>query len=226
MSVDALLARLRAFHFPEGEEAGRRIRGLRTTQRGDIRAAAAGKWLPLLAEETVDATRSQFRWEARMGKGLLQSMTIVDAYEDGKGLLIARKGPLVLKRGTGPDFDRGEIQRYLSLPAYCPSILLLHPDLVWEALAADSLRVRDRRDATGATVDLVLGADGAVAEFRADRPMAAGSATVLTPWTARPLSLGIHDGVRIATRLEAAWQPPSGGFTYVRIELDRVEAIP
>lgn len=226
MHVDTLLARLRAFHFPEGEEAGRRIRGLRTAQRGEIRGSAGAAWGPLDAEETVSATRSAFRWEARLGKGLLGRMTVVDAYEDGHGLLLVRKGPLVLKRGTGPEFDRGEIQRYLSLPAYCPSILLLHPDLLWESVATDTLRVRDRCDATGSTVDLVLGLDGSVAEFRAERPMAVGGGSARRPWSARPLDYAIHDGVRLATRLEADWHPPGGRFTYVRIALDRVEAIP
>lgn len=226
MSADALLARLRAFHFPEGEAAGSRIRGLRTLQRGEIRGSAGAAWGPLTAEETVAAAHSRFHWEARMGKGLLGRMTVVDAYEDGHGLLLVRKGPLVLKRGAGPDFDRGEIQRYLSLIAYCPSILLLHPDLLWEAVAADTLRVRDRTDATHSTVDLALAPDGSVAEFRAVRPMAVGSGSVPVPWSARPLDHAIHDGVRIATRLEAAWHPPTGRFTYVRIALERIEAIP
>lgn len=225
MNAETLLARHRAFHFPEGEAAGWRIRGLRSFQRGEIRGSAGAAWAPLDAEETVAATHSGFRWEARMGRGLLGRMTVVDAYADGHGLLLARKGPLVLKRGTGPEFDRGEIQRYLSLPAYCPSILLLHPDLCWEAVAADTLRVRDRRDGTGASVDLELGPDGSVAEFRAERPMAVGSGSVLMPWSARPLGYAMHDGVRIATRLEADWQPATGRFTYVRIELERVETL-
>ncbi len=226
MSLETLLARLRGFHFPEGEEAGRRIRGLRTFQAGAIRGSAGAAWGPLRAEETVAATHSGFRWEARMGKGLLGSLTVVDAYEEGRGLLLARKGPLVLKRATGPDIDRGEIQRYLSLLCYCPSLLLLHPGLSWEALGEDRLRLRDRGDATGSTVDLRLGPQGSVTEFRATRPMAVGNGSVPLPWSARPLAYGMHEGVRVATRLEADWSPAAGTFTYVRIDLERIETLP
>ena len=88
----ALLARLRAFCFPDGEEAARLVRAVHTTQRGEMRAAPNARWMPFTAEETIEAGRSSFRWEARYAGG---SLAVTDAYEEGHGRLVLRLGGLV-----------------------------------------------------------------------------------------------------------------------------------
>jgi hypothetical protein len=214
-----LVARLRSFCFPGGEERARRITRVRTTQVGDIRSSPAARWVSFTADEHVDTTRSAFRWDARMAGGIMGSVTITDAYEDGRGRLVVSKGPLPLKRMTGPDLDKGELQRYLALVAYCPAMLLNHPSLDLIEIGPLTLRARDRNDPTGASVDFDIGDDGRPLGFRAVRPMAAGKRFVLTPWSGTCHDFRELDGFRVPTRLEASWDPPDGSFTYVRIEL-------
>jgi len=93
------LARLKQFCFPGGEERARRVRAIRSVQRGEFRSAPKARWMPFTAEETVDATRSSFRWEARFAAG---SLRVTDAYEEGRG----RPANETRRRGAGED-NRG-----------------------------------------------------------------------------------------------------------------------
>ena len=54
----ALLARVRAFCFPNGEESARGVRAIEATERGEMRSSARSKWLAFTAEETIEACRS------------------------------------------------------------------------------------------------------------------------------------------------------------------------
>ena len=112
VSTVTVMAALKGYCFPGGESAARGIRGIRAVQRGEIRSSPEARWNPIVASEFVDATKTSFCWEARLGTGVF-AVTVTDAYEEGEGRLVLKKGPLQLKKLTGPDVDQGELQRYL-----------------------------------------------------------------------------------------------------------------
>ena len=214
------LARLRAFCFPGGEEAARRVRAVRTTQRGEFRAAPEARWVPFTAEEVIESTRSSFRWDARIAGGRLGSTVVTDAYEDGHGRLVVKLGGVIpVKRATGPDLDRGELQRYLGAVISCPPALLNHPSLEFAVTGPGTLRVRDLQDQTGATVDLEIGEDGRPLGCHAERPRLAGKRNILTPWSGRAVEFQEWEGLRVASKLEALWHYPEGPFVYFRAEV-------
>jgi hypothetical protein len=220
---DGLPARLRAFHFPGGEEAARLVRAVKTTQRGEMRTTPEARWMPFTAEEEIDATRSRFRWDARFQGGALG---VTDAYEDGHGRLVIKLGGVIpVKRMTGPDFDRGELERYLASVMSCPPMLLGNRSLEWTAAGPSTLRVRDRDDRTGATVDLEIGDDGRPLVCRANRPRLVGKQSVPTPWSGTCTESREWEGLRVASRIEAAWQLPEGEFTYFRAEVTSFQVV-
>lgn len=217
--AETLLAHLRTFCFPGGEDAVRPMLGVRTRQRGEFRAAPSARWMPFTADEVIAATRSSFRWDARLG-GSIGSTGVTDAYEEGHGRLVIKLGGVVpVKKMVGPDFDKGELQRYLASVVFCPPILLNHPSLEWTAAGPLTLRVRDREDPTGATVDLEISEEGRPVKCRADRPRMVGKVAVLTPWLG---VCGEHqewEGLRVVSRLEVSWHLSDGPFTYLRAEV-------
>jgi hypothetical protein len=75
IAEESALVRLRSFCFPGGE-AARRIRAIRTTQRGEIRMSPEACWIPFTAAEFIDATLTSFRWEARLDPGKIGSPTV------------------------------------------------------------------------------------------------------------------------------------------------------
>jgi len=224
VETELMLNRLRLYCFSGDEDAARSIRGLRNTQRGELRGSPGAKWMPFTAEETIDATHSCFRWNARIGTGKITVVSATDAYENGHGwLAIKAGGVLPVKKSTGPDFDKGELQRYLAAVVACPPILLNHPSLEWTAAGRHTLHLRDREDPTGATVDLDIAEDGRPLICRAERPRALGRKNVLTPWRATWNEPKERGGVRVPDSVEAAWHLPEGLFTYFRIEIIALE---
>ncbi len=219
-----LLEGLRAFCLPGGEEAARNVRGVRIAEHGEMRSVPEAPWTPFTAEETIDATGSGFCWEARMRSGRMRTVHVTDAYQEGHGRLVARVGGVIpVANLHGPDFDRGEIQRYLASIVQCPPILLLHPSLEWSAAGPRTLRVRDLQDPTGATVDHDLGEDGRPLGCRADRPRLVGKRTILTPWSAVCTDPKEWEGLRIPARNEVTWHLPEGPFVCFRSEITSLE---
>jgi hypothetical protein len=218
--VQSLLACLKEFCFPGGEDAARLVRGVKTSQRGELRMSPGGRWNPFTAEERIDATQSGFCWDARFRGGVMGSFVVTDAYEGGHGRLVVKLGGVFpVKKVVGRDADQGELQRYLSSIVMCPPILLNHPSLEWTCPAFRTLRVRDRNDPTGATVDLVIGKQGLPMACQAERPRMVGKQTLLTAWSGICLEFKEWDGLGIAHQFEVAWHLPDGPFTYYRGEI-------
>lgn len=222
-----LLASLKAFCFPGGEEAGRGCRSVKTTQRGEFRSAPGARWMTYTAEERIDATQTGFCWDARFGGSRLGSFVVTDAYEQSHGQLSVKLGGVIpVKKFTGPDVDKAEIQRYFSSIVMCPSILLHHPSLEFTAHGANALAVRDRNDLTNATVEMVIGVDGQPSACRTERPRLVGKKTVLTPWLGSCLEFQECEGLRVARRIEVSWRLPEGDFTYLRGEVTSLHLLP
>jgi hypothetical protein len=93
--------------------------------------------------------------------------------------MLAKVGPVTTQGVAGPQADRGELQRYLASLIYCPAILLSHP-----SLESTALRLRDRQDPPGATIDIEISENGKPVACKAERPRLFGKQSVLTPWMA------------------------------------------
>jgi hypothetical protein len=213
---------MKAFCFPAGEDAARSVRGIRTVQRGELRNSPAARWMPFMAEETVSATASSFRWEARFAGG---SLKVTDAFENGSGRLVMSLGGLVpVKKFDGPDVDHAELQRYLSYIAVCPPMLLNHGSLEFTEGGEATVGVGDRRD-SGARIVVDIDSDGRPVACRADRPRLQGKQSIPTPWRAAAGEWRNFDGFRAATHLEAAWVLHGEEFVYFRADMTSLAII-
>jgi hypothetical protein len=182
--------------------------------------------MPFTAEEEIEAVRTRFRWEARFGGGRFGFFRVIDAYENGRGILAIRAGGIVpVKKVVGPDSDKGELQRYLASLPSCPAMLAGNSSLEWSAAGPLALRVRDSEGPSGAEVVIEIDGSGCPVAARAERPMLVGKAAVLTPWLATGAEFRERDGLRIATHMEAAWTLAGGPFTYYRADVAAFELL-
>jgi hypothetical protein len=176
--------------------------------------------MPFTAEQEMGATQSSFCWRARFGGKWFRPFVVTDAYQHAHGRLALKLGGFIpLKKFVGPDVDKGEIQRFLSEILMCPSILINHPSLDFSVPSNRTLRVRDRMDPTGATVDFEIGAEGHPVACRAERPRIVGKDVIPTPWSGICTEFQEWEGLRVARRVEARWQFPGATFTYFRAEV-------
>jgi hypothetical protein len=186
----------------------------------EMRSGWGEPWMAVTAEETVEARRTAFRREARFVTGPFRSLVMTDTYEGGHGQLqLHTGGDVPVLSVQGPRADKGEIQRYLRQAACCPAMMVAHPALQWDALDASTLRLRDREDPTGASVELRLNRSGLFGECRAVRPRVIDDETIDTPWSASFGEDRVFGGLRIPTWIESCWYLPEGTFTYQRVRI-------
>jgi len=217
--TESLLTLLRSFYFPEGEDSARLIREIATAETGSLQVSLGARATPFTAAQRTDCTRSSFVWEAHLNPGKVNSATVVDAYEDGHGRIAVKAiGVIPVKKFTGREVDVGELQRYLASIVLCPVALLNHTSLELQAAGPFTLRLCDRKDSTGAFVDLDLSKDGVPIGCRAQRPRLAGKQCVLTPWSTCGSEFRVFEGLRFPTRLEARWDFPDP-FIYYRSQI-------
>jgi hypothetical protein len=217
-----LLGRLKSFLIPGGEDAMRGIHRMRLQEQGQIRSGPQARWSPFTAEETVEARRSGFVWEARIRTAKVMTVHITDGYENGHGWAMAKVAGVSVKSGKGPEYDKGQVQRYLA--SLTPPALVNHPHLAWTAIAPDILQVRDATDPRGTSVDFVIDEEGRPVEMRAQRPMTVGKTTVMTPWSALGTLHREWNGMRMPTVREAVWHIPGGSYTYFHGEVTDISA--
>lgn len=215
-SLDAV----RRFCFPGGEDAARRVKAIRINERGEMQTVPKARPIAFTAEQLIDACASRFRWEARF-RGGLGFFHVIDAYENCRGFLAIRAGILPVKKMTSPDFNLGELQRYLASFALCPPMRLNHGGLVWTQLQPGVVEVREGN----AAIHLHFDGRGCPVEYHGDRPRMVGSRTVLTPWSGRADDFREWDGIRVAGRTEASWQLPDGPFRYFQSEITSVMTV-
>jgi len=215
-----LLEQLRSFCFPGGEAAARSILAVSTVETGHLQMVQGARLIPFTAEQTIEAGRTQFCWRARLDPGKLTSVTVTDAYENSHGCVSVKlAGVIPAKTVTGPEADRGELQRYLASVALCPLMLLNHESLECEAVGPLRLRLWDQKDEQHATVEVELSEYGCPLRSKAERPRLVGRQSVLTPWIASASEFRVCEGVCVPFRLEAAWELPEGIFAHYHSQI-------
>ena len=104
-------------------------------------------------------------------------------------------------------------------------MMLNNASLEFAAVGERTLKVRDRRDPTGKSVEMDLGEDGHPVLIRAMRPMIVGKRVIPTAWSATGSDPQEWEGLRVWRHMEAAWHLAEGPFTYIRIDLTSFTAL-
>ncbi len=219
-----LLERARRFAMPDGPVA---CRGTWVRQVGEIRLAPGRPWLPFEAEETFDASGVNFRWLARVRMAPFLRAKVVDAFEQGSGILAVRCfGIVPLARFQGPATDRGEAIRGLAEQPWRPPFVDA-PALTWTATPAGTLQATFDDGKTRASVELSVDAEGRVLRGSAPgRPRAVGKAVVETPWSGAFGEYRRFGGFCVPTEAEVAWHVAEGTFPYWRCRVTDFRVVP
>lgn len=187
-----------------------------------------GQAMPLSADQWTSTWEPGFVWHARAHMGLLP-VSVIDAYVRGKGALAARIfGAIPVSDGSGPDFDKGELMRYLSeLPLY-PDAILNNASLLWRQVGHDVVEVTGTSPTGSATMRFYFDVAGDIVRMEADdRPMTMdGGKTVPTPWRGTYGKYQRIGSYRLPIYGEVGWVLPDGFFTYWRGTVVAYEPLP
>lgn len=193
---------------------------------GRIRASATEPWMTFRAEQYnffgepparlffMDATMKHLPLDvfhrfvgdaATFRVRILSAFTMVDA--------------------AGPEMNRGEtVTLFNDLCILAPG-RLIDPSVTWDAIDETHARARYTRGSETISAELVFDASGELIDFISDDRTAAsadGKTFTVQRWRT-PVRAYKSFGTRRASSFgEAHWIPPSGEFTYVEMELERV----
>ena len=156
--------------------------------------------------QTISTRVCEFEWQARVGP--LGVISARDALKNDEGQFdIAVFGVVPIARAEhSPALMRGELMRYMAELAWAPQAILLNPALRWCEVGTTGLAVSAGVGETASEVVLSLDRDGRIAgAFAADRPRAATSPILPTPWRGRFSDFRLHAGLWIPFAGEVAW---------------------
>jgi hypothetical protein len=205
---------VRAYAERAGGHVGS-VRVVHAQHQATLATAVNTPPIPITADQWTGTMTPGIVWSAAGTMNALP-VRVIDAFVSGKGELTAKLlGAIQVAGGTGPDYDKGELMRYLSeLPVY-PDAILNNGALTWEQLDPATVRVSASYADGVASVRFIFDAAGDILEMRSDdRPMTVDGRTVATPWNGiygRYTQFGPY---RIPAYGEVGWVLPTGLFTY------------
>lgn len=214
---------VRAYALRAGGTAAGGPTAIHLRHRARLTTVAGRPPMPLEADQWLATGYANFVW---LADGSMSGIPVrvLDSFVDRAGRLEARLvGILPVAVGRGPDFDRGELQRYLSeLPVH-PDAILNNAELTWRQLDDATVEV----GSGSASVRFSFDAGGDITAMAADdRPMTVGNRTVPTPWRGIYGAYKQFGRYRIPSYGEVGWVLPEGLATYWRGEIISYEPIP
>jgi len=110
-------------------------------QKAQLFTSAAQPPVALVTEQWTLTRQAGIVWSAA-GSMYGLPVVVVDAFVAGRGVFDARlAATLKVAGGDGPDYDRGELMRWLSELPLHPDAILNVTDLVWQQLDARTVSV-------------------------------------------------------------------------------------
>lgn len=173
-------------------------------------------WVAISGEEYFTARRPGFVW-----KGKTATFTARDMFVDGKGRLVVHLLSLFqIQDSQGPQFNRGELMRWLGESVCFPTNLMPSKDLKWYPIDDHSARLEYSYQGMLISLMVEFNAAHEIEQMTAMRNMGEGPRK---KWVTRLSDYQLRDGIRIPTVLEAAWDLPEGYFPYARFSITEIE---
>ncbi len=204
------------------------IQTVHLRQIGEMKSTAAGKWLPMTAEQYCTTDHPGFLWWARIRALPLIHIVGRDKYENGHGvMLIKLLGLFKIADTAGKEIDQGALVRYLAETTWYPSAAL-NDYIRWQEI--DSLTARATMSYGGTTASGTFRFTSAadLVSFEALRYYFRKEGSSLENWFVTVSDDGYREfaGIRIPTKLAVTWKSKTGDFTWLKLELTEVEFNP
>jgi hypothetical protein len=200
---------------------------VRLRQRGHMRLRQGWPWLPFEARQVFTTDPPGFIWRATMKPVPGLRVTARDAFTDGHGRMTVTLAPSLKVVGEcGPEFDQGELLRFLGELPWFPAAYVL-PYLSWEPIDDVAARVAMTVGDVVASAVVRVAQDGSSTEVAAERYRTAGKAgRRLVPWSGTHTSFQEVNGLLLPARAEVRWHLPDGDFSYFRATVSDIEYMP
>jgi uncharacterized protein DUF6544 len=221
--LDGLPVPVRRWLEVSGTVGRARAATVRLRQRGEMRTAPGGPWMPVSAEQYFSVDPPGFVWSVNARMMRVLPIAGRDRLVGGHGDMLIKLASLVtVADGRGPEIDQGAMLRYLGEIVWFPSAALSDA-ITWEPIDARSARATMRTG--GAAVSAVFAFDerGRFSSLTADRYMSGRGGATLQTWVIPATAWRSVRGIEMPVRGDAVWKLAGGDFDYYRWEILDVE---
>lgn len=196
------------------------IRHVRIKHRGSFNMGETdNNWQPFTSDQLVATYPRGFIWDASIRMAPLMTVSVVDAYVAGRGVLEAKLFGLitVMKQPQSPELDQGELLRFFAETAWYPTALLPSQGVEWQAVDASRATATLADRGTIVSLTFTFNESGLIESVRSDdRFRAANGKQIATPWEGRFWDYVERDGMLVPNAGEVAWLLPEGSRPYWR----------
>lgn len=194
------------------------VSGASFTQDGLFRMGESEEsWRRMRAMERFAVREPGFVWDARIDAFPLMPVLVRDSYIQGEAGMRASMLGLytVMNAPASRELNAGALQRYLGEAVWFPTALLPASGVQWTAIDDRSaLATMADHDTAVALVFHFNDKDEVESVSAPARLREVKGQYVPTPWVVTCRDYAVHNGMRIPTYCEAAWQLDTGHFPY------------
>jgi hypothetical protein len=200
-----------------------KIRSVHLKQKGLMRMKPDANWIPMQAEQFINAEDPAFIWNAVIQPGLFVPIQGRDKYFNGNGnMLIKAMYTIPIADSSGTEITQGSLMRYLAEIIWFPSAAL-SKYIKWEYVSETSARAIIENRGTSVSGLFHFSPDGDIKGFEGMRFFNFDHQYSLKKWTVAIKDYREFDGVRLGYKSELAWQLASGEFNWLKVELTDIK---
>lgn len=192
------------------------LRAVRLRHDGQFKTDLKKDWMPITGDEYFRADTPGYIWI-----GTTTWFTARDQYVAGRGSLTVRLlGTLPIVQGSGSSYDQGELLRWLAEAVWFPTSLLPGGRVIW-SLVDDHSATLTLTD-YGQTVSCLMSFNeqNELVRCQAQRYR---DETHIETWVGHYSDYQDRHGLRVPTRIEAAWVIEGVEKPYARFVLRDIE---
>lgn len=183
---------------------------------GQFKTALDKEWINIEGEQFFSADEPGFLW-----KGETALFSVRDQYVAGRGkITVTLLNLFRVVEGEGPEYDQGELLRWLGESVWYPTNLLPRPGLSWSPINDNSAELSFNYHEQVLSYKISFGANGEIVQLETKRYM--GDEGLYT-WIGRVSNYKKINGMKIPMWIEAYWLLDDGEHCYARFNVKEIK---
>lgn len=173
-------------------------------------------WIEIQGEQYFTAENPGFIW-----KGKTSLFSVRDMYVSGKGrIIVSLFGAIRIMKGEGPQYDQGELLRWLGESVWFPTNLLPGEHLQWLPVDLNTAKLSFSYHGMSLSYNVHFNERGEITQLETKRYMGEEN---LETWVGKVSDYKEMNGMKIPTKIEAIWRLDSGDYSYARFQVRNIE---
>jgi hypothetical protein len=186
------------------------------THDGKFKTSLDSNWISIKGSQYFTTQEPGFLW---VGKTAL--FTARDMYIDSKGsIIISLLHLFKIVEGSGPNYDQGELLRWLGESVWFPTNLLPSNKLKWSAIDENTAQLSFTHKGLTISYKVSFNKKGEITELETQRHMGEEGLNI---WRGKVSNYKTMNGMKIPMNIEAMWVINNKEHSYAKFEIKDIE---